>query len=122
MSKPEPPKPFCVIFILAVISFFLILVHTVFVLVFIGLIILGFVYISAMVCRSSATTSPPSWIDKEELGEKTLLDKVDGLRVEFPETCPECGSILDLNQVHMVDEITVMCPNCLTVVKGVLDE
>ena len=122
MNSSEPPKPFCVIFILAIISFFLILVHSVFVLVFIGLIILGFVYISAMVCRSSTSSSPPSWIDKEELGEKTLLEKVDGLRVVFPETCSECGSTFDFDQVHIVDENTIMCPNCLTVVKGVLDE
>jgi hypothetical protein len=122
LESPEPPKPFCAIFILAVISFFLILVHSVFVLVFIGFIIAGFLYISAMVCISSGDSHAPSWIDKEEKGELSLLGKVDGLHAVFPETCPECKSVIDMNKVHMVDEITIMCPNCLTIIKGVLSE
>jgi hypothetical protein len=122
VGSPEPPKPFCAIFIIAVISFFLILVHSIFALVFVGCIIAGFVYISAMVCRSSGDSYAPSWIDKEEQRERTLLEKVDGLHVVFPEICPECHSVIDLNQVHRVDEITIMCPNCLTIIKGGLNE
>ena len=121
-KPPPPPKPFCIIFVLAVISFFLILIHSIFVLVFIGLIIAGFLYISAMVCIHRDDTYSASSLDKEKFRETTLLEKIDGLHTSFPKVCPECGSAIEMNQVHIVDELTIMCPNCLTVIKGVLNE
>jgi hypothetical protein len=75
-----------------------------------------------MVCKQSRDVHSASWLDKEKLRETTLLKKVDGVHVVFPQVCPECDFPIDMNEVHMVDEITIMCPNCLTVIKGVLNE
>jgi hypothetical protein len=122
LKSSEPPKPFCAIFILAIISFFLILVDSVFALVFIGLIIAGFLYLFAMVCMHKEGTYTTSWRDEEKIRKTTLLEKIDELSVIFPELCPECNSAINLDQIHLVDDVTIMCPNCLTIIKGTLNE
>ena len=87
-----------------------------------GLFLMGFIYLFAMACKSAEDARSISWLDQEKSREIALLEKVDGLDIIFPEVCPECNLMIDISQVHMVDEITIMCPNCLTVIKGVLNE